>query len=149
MATQKQQLGERGEVLVTKKCACPKCKRAGTLKRLRTNFKCADLICDFCGYLAQVKTKTSADISRLPKTIPGAAWGVQKDRMDSAIYFPLFIVLVKEPRKFAIYYLPADIQFPEMFIPRKPLSTTAKRPGWQGFNYDLSGIDHGGIVRLK
>ena len=55
--TNKQLLGERGEILVTKKCPCPKCKSEKSLKRLPANFKCADIVCDFCGYLAQVKSK--------------------------------------------------------------------------------------------
>jgi len=29
-----------------------RCKREGTLRRLPANFKCADIICDFCGYRA-------------------------------------------------------------------------------------------------
>ena len=46
--TNKQLLGERGEILVTKKCPCPKCKSEKSLKRLPQNFKCADIVCDFC-----------------------------------------------------------------------------------------------------
>jgi len=33
----------------------------------------------------------------------------------------------------AIYYLPADLQTSEMFVPRNALSSRAKRAGWQGF----------------
>ena len=50
--TNKQLLGERGEILVTKNCPCPKCKSEKSLKRLPAYFKCADIVCDFCGYLA-------------------------------------------------------------------------------------------------
>lgn len=53
MATDKQKLGELGERYVIGNSLCPRCKRARTLKLLPTNFKCADVICDFCGYLAQ------------------------------------------------------------------------------------------------
>ncbi len=148
MATEKQKLGETGELLVIKNCSCPKCKRANTLKRLPTNFKCADIICDFCGYLAQVKTKSKANIDELPKTILGAAWGVQNERLDSAIYMPLFIVLVNSEYEYGIYYLSADLQVPELFVPRKPLSDIAKRPGWQGFSYDLEKLKGNPIVRL-
>jgi hypothetical protein len=106
------------------------------------------VICDFCGYLGQVKSVTTTDIQKVPKTILGAAWGPQKDRMDSGIYFPLFLVLVDESRKYSIFYLPADVQQPEMFRARAPLSLTAKRAGWQGFVYDLSGSQDR-LVRLK
>ena len=79
----------------------------------------------------------------------GGAWSVQKERMDAGIYFPLFIVLLNEKKKTAIYYLSADLQPPDMFEPRKPLSSKAKRAGWQGFKYDLSKVPDGAIVRVK
>src|SRR5262245_59397054 len=104
MATSRQELGNRGELLVTRECSCPKCKRDGTLRRLRTNFKCADVICDFCGFLAQVKTASSADPSYLPSMLLGAGWRVQKERMDAGIYFPLFLVLYASSRRYGIYY---------------------------------------------
>jgi len=68
--------------------------------------------------------------------------------MEAGIYFPLFIVLVNDS-DFSIFYLSADLQTPSMFVPRKPLSQKAKRPGWQGFMYDLKGVPEGAMVRLK
>lgn len=147
MTTQKQKLGKLGEEAVVKNCHCPKCKRVKTLKLLPQNFKCADVICDFCGYLGQVKSKNVNDITILPKQILGAAWKPQEERMDAGIYFPLFIVLVCED-KYSIFYLSADLQSPEMFVARKPLSPDAKRAGWQGFYYDLRKVPDGAIVRL-
>ncbi|MBN8886889.1 MAG: hypothetical protein J0I77_14305 [Rudaea sp.] len=147
MATAKQQLGIWGEQLVAGNCSCPRCKKPRTLKRLPPNFKCADLICDFCGFLAQVKAMTAVAVSPLPKRILGAAWGPQKVRMDAAIYFPLFLVL-KAPSEPAIYYLPTDFQSPALFSARKPLSPNARRAGWQGFTYDLKAVPDGAFVRL-
>lgn len=138
MATARQDLGVFGEERVVKECSCPRCKRVGTLVRLPTNFKCADIICDFCGYLAQVKAKTVKDTDAVPDTVLGAAWGPQKERMTSATYFPLFLVLAGPTRKdYSIFYLVADLQEPSMFKPRSPLSPKARRAGWQGFTYDL------------
>lgn len=147
MATDKQALGAFGEDFVAKKCACPKCKRAKTLKKLPTNFKCADLVCDFCGYLAQVKAKTVKHIEILPSQILGASWKPQKERMDAGIYFPLYLVL-KSDKKTSVFYLSADLQSPDMFIAREPLKETAKRAGWQGFLYDLTVLPAGAMVRL-
>ena len=147
MSTSKQLLGNWGEQLVANACDCPKCKRQGTLKQLPPNFKCADLICDFCGFLGQVKTMTAKAVSPLPKQILGAAWGPQRERMNSGIYFPLFLVL-KAPDDHAIYYLPTDFQSPALFTARKPLSTSAKRAGWQGFMYVLETLPAGALVRL-
>ena len=137
MPTAKQELGKLGEELVCRHSYCPRCKRAQTLKRLPHNFKCADVICDFCGYLAQVKTSRSAVLDSVPDAVLGAAWGPQKERMDSGIYFPLFLVLVSSDESYACYYLSADLQSPDIFSPRKPLSETARRAGWQGFMYVL------------
>jgi hypothetical protein len=135
MTTDKQKLGDFGEELIKKKFDCPKCKRTKTLKKLPPNFKCADIICDFCGYLAQVKTKTVTDIDKFPSKILGAAWQPQKDRMDAGIYFPLFVVL-KNKNKHSVFYLSSDLQTEAMFIKRKPLSSSAKRAGWQGYYFD-------------
>lgn len=139
MATTRQELGTFGEKLVAQECSCPKCKRPKSLVLLPRNFKCADLICDFCGYLAQVKASRVKDVEVVPRTVMGAAWGPQRERMASGVYFPLFLVLVSDGAT-AIYYLSADLQTPEMFKERAPLSVTAKRAGWQGFLYDMTSV---------
>jgi type II restriction enzyme len=136
--TIKQKLGKFGEKIVAKVCPCPRCKRPKTLICLPPNFKCADLICDFCGFLAQVKTSTSVDVEILPRIVLGAAWAPQKARMEAAIYFPLYLVLATQDLKgYAIYYLSADLQPPELFLERNPLSANARRAGWKGFNYNI------------
>lgn len=135
--TSRQDLGDRGEKAVTK-LPCPRCKRAGTLRQLPANFKCADVICDFCGYLAQVKTTARKDITLLPPSLMGAAWGPQTERMAAGIYFPLFIVVVSvDGKNPAIYYLPADLQVPAMFQRRNPLGPNARRAGWTGYQLRL------------
>lgn len=141
MATAKQELGALGERLVVQNCACPKCKRSRTLKALPPNFKCADIICDFCGYLAQVKAHSCRDGVTPPKLLLGAAWGPQAERMEAGIYFPLFLVLVAPGvARFSIHYLSADLQTRELFLRRNPLSETARRAGWEGFYYDLGAV---------
>jgi type II restriction enzyme len=145
--TKKQILGNWGEALVAKKYACPRCKRRSTLRRLPPNFKCAGIICDSCGYLAQVKTASVANVSAIPKSILGAAWRPQQERMKAGVYFPLFVVLRSRSAS-AVYYLPTEFQLPRMFKKRAPLSKSARRAGWQGFTYDLSMLDQGTLVRL-
>jgi type II restriction enzyme len=148
MPTQKQITGRLGEMLVSQKCECPRCKRARSLVRLPNNFKCADVICDFCGYLAQVKATRVKDPEKIPKTVLGAAWKPQQERMKSGIYFPLFLVLIGPGRgNHAVFYLSADLQRPEIFRPRKALSKSARRAGWQGFIYRLETVQSS-LVRL-
>src|SRR5437879_8396234 len=115
MPTPKQKLGRLGEELVATRCPCPRCKRERSLRRLPTNFKCADVICDFCGYLAQVKTVSRREVHSIPDTVLGAAWGVQQERMNNGIYNPLFLVLFAGPDQYACYYLAADLQSPDIF----------------------------------
>src|SRR5262249_55481567 len=89
----------------------------------------------------QVKSCTAMNVTELPNQILGAAWGPQKARMDAGIYFPLYVVLATlDQKKYGIYYLSADVQSPEIFVKRAPLSETARRAGWQGFNYNLKGV---------
>jgi type II restriction enzyme len=91
--------------------------------------------------LGQVKAAHTADIEIIPRRVIAAAWGPQEERMQAAIYFPLFLVLVEKGwRKFAIYYLFADLQTPTLFRSRNPLKPTARRAGWQGFYYETHTI---------
>ncbi len=147
MATLKQELGAWGETLVAKTFACPRCKTYRSLRRLPPNFRCADIICDFCGYLAQVKTITVEDVSKVPGKVLGAAWGPQQKRMKAGIYFPLFIVLRSKTKK-AVFYLATEFQMPIIFKKRKPLSSAARRAGWQGFMYDMARLDKRALVQI-
>lgn len=140
--------GNWGEQLVAKNCVCPGCKKNSVLRRLPENFKCADLICDFCGYLAQVKTAKVKDIEKLPKRILGGAWRPQQERMEAGIYFSLYVVLTDDDQSnAAIYFLSKDLQVPAMFEARKPLGPSARRAGWQGFTI-FPEVVQGRFVRL-
>ena len=102
-------------------------QKNGTLKPLIKNFKCADIICDFCGYLSQVKTNKVQDIDVFPRTVLGAACLQQKERMDARIHFSIFFVLIDKvnSKKFSIFFLHAELQNEKMFVKRNPLKNTA------------------------
>jgi len=68
--------------------------------------------------------------------------------MEAGIYFPLFLVLVEPKGQKAVFYLSADLQSPELFEERKPLSGTARRAGWQGFYYNFNKTKAGCLVRI-
>ncbi len=151
MPAEKQALGERGEKAVYERVPCPRCNRARHLARLPTNFQCADLICKFCGFLAQVKSYSLAKgENRLPDRIPGAAWGPQHDQIVAGIYHGLYLAGFAGAKLVRIDYIPAHIVqgAPEVFEPKKPLSAKAKRAGWQGFNYNLTKLPPIGIKQV-
>jgi type II restriction enzyme len=148
MATSKQQLGAKGEKAVREQVSCPRCGRSRHLAPLRANFPCADLICKFCGFLAQVKTynlKTPSDA--LPRRIPGAGWRVQHEQIMAGIYHGLYLVGYRDSRLVRIDYVPAHIlqASPDVFEPRKALSPKAKRAGWIGFEYNIEQLPAIGI----
>ena len=136
MPTDRQSRGNKGEVFIAKHMPCLKCKRHKTLKQLPNNFKCADLICDFCSHTSQVKTFQKVT-EGLPDTVLGAAWGPQIERMNSGIYHALWFVRVDtKDRVQEVWLLPSELQTQDLFQPRRPLSDTAKRAGWQGYLID-------------
>lgn len=150
MATAKQQLGDKGEAAVCKHIDCPRCNRPRHLAKLPTNFQCADLICKFCGYLAQVKTVTLKG-DDLPTRVLGAAWKPQHEQIMADIYHGLYIVGYSNSGKLVrIDYIPEHVlrTTPEVFEPRKPLSSTAKRAGWRGFIYNLTKVPAIGIRQV-
>jgi hypothetical protein len=152
MPTNRQDLGAKGERAVAEHVACPRCNRLRHLSRLPPNFQCADLICRFCGFLAQVKATTLPDGSTdLPKRVLGAAWGPQHEQIIAGIYHGLYIAgFSTKGRLASIDYVPSHIlrNCPEVFEPRNPLSLTAKRAGWRGFNYNLDKLPAVGILRV-
>lgn len=148
--TERQELGRRGEKAVHDRVACPRCGRARHLTPLPMNFQCADLICKFCGFLAQVKSTRLVE-GRLPARIMGAAWGPQRDQIIAGIFHALFIVgFTPAKRLVSIDYVPSHVlqSVPQVFEPRAPLSPRAQRAGWTGFNYNLTAIPPVGIRRV-
>lgn len=118
---------------------CPRCGRAKHFRPLPTNFECVDVICKFCGFLAQVKATTAPSPGTAPASVLGAAWGPQHERIIGGIFHALYVVTFADKKLTRIDYVPSHMlgAFPGVFKPRKKLSETARRAGWQGFVYDL------------
>lgn len=150
MPTSRQALGRKGELAVRDRVPCPRCRKARHLIPLPVNFQCADLICKFCGFLAQVKATVVPGIDR-PSRLLGAAWRPQHEQILAGIYQPLFVASFSAAGTLVrIDYLPAHIlaSTPLVFEPRKPLSATAKRAGWTGFIYNLAALPEIGVAQL-
>ena len=107
--TAKQVPGRKGEDTVRARIACPRCRRPKTLTSLPANFECADVICKFCGFLAQVKAVTISG-DQLPARVLGAAWGPQHEQIVGGIFQPLFVVAFGSAGSLVrIDYVPAHI----------------------------------------
>jgi hypothetical protein len=153
MPTARQDLGKRGEIAVCRQAVCPRCNRVRHFKQLPVNFECADIICKFCGFLAQVKTARLSDgATEFPDRIMGAAWGPQQDRILAGIYHGIYLVGYRQDGKtlVRIDFVPPHIiqATPSAFEPRKPLRKTAKRAGWTGFMLNVSVLPKVGISRV-
>jgi len=120
---------------------------------LPPNFECADIICKFCGFLAQVKATRLPDGSdSFPERIMSAAWGPQHERILAGIYNGLYLTGFTQSGRglLRIDYIPPHILegTPEVFEPRKPLSATAKRAGWQGYLLNVGKLPAVGIQQV-
>ena len=140
MSTTRQQLGDRGELEVSRRALCPGCGGAKRLKPLSQNFECADLICKFCGFLAQVKATTlAAEAEGFPSRIQGAGWRPKRDQIRAGIYHGLFLVGYSPKGKLVrIEYIPPHIlqATPNLYVPRV-IGPGAKRAGHAMFDYQL------------
>lgn len=152
-ATSRQALGTRGEDAVCKLITCPRCNRERQFRKLPTNFECADVICKFCGYLAQVKATRLPDGSTdLPRRFMSAAWKPQHERIIAGIFHGLYLVSYKQDEKtlVRIDFVPPHVleAAPEVFEPRKPLSANAKRAGWTGYSLNIDALPSVGIKQV-
>jgi type II restriction enzyme len=147
-----QEHGDLAEKAVSRYCSCPNCKKpSAKLKVLPEGFTCADVICDFCGYLAQVKgTSKRGRIT----SVPGGGWVAQEQRLDAGIYFPLYIVKLQDGKPVSIHYLPADFLKREFFVKGdKPRTIKSGQPigkpriYWM-FNYDFRKLDPNRMIQV-
>jgi len=149
-ATAQQLAGKEGERAVCRQITCPSCGRK-RLTALPVNFDCADVICRFCGFMAQVKAITSVT-GAWPSTLPGGSWPRQQEQIIAGITHALFVVSFdpKDRRLVAIDYVPSDIlkAVPDAFVPRKPTKPAGRSTPFVGFRYDSRRIPAIGIVRL-
>ncbi len=63
-------------------------------------------------------------------------------RLEMKLVPDLFVVVIAETEECRIYFLPKNLQKPEMFRKREPLSSAAKSPGWIGFTIDIASAAH-------
>ena len=122
---------------------CLNCER-DELDRLPDNTPVADFECNTCESRYQLKGKNG----RLGKQIPGAAYNPTINAIRAGT-MPEYVLVEFDTRFATVVFVDA---FPGRLItedriePRKPLSPTARRAGWQGCNIVVDGLESVRIV---
>jgi hypothetical protein len=122
---------------------CLNCER-DELEQLPDNTPVADFECTICDSRYQLKGKNG----RRGKKIPGAAYQPTLDAIRAG-NMPEYVLVEFDTRFATVVFVDA---FPGRLItedrvePRKPLSATARRAGWQGCNIVVDGLDYVRIV---
>ena len=136
MATRRQELAARAEVLVVGTCRCLRCD--GAFRPLRRSTPAAVIRCVECGALAQVRARRGSALDGLPRTIMGGEWGPQARLLLEDRLHDLFVVLVGDrDRDVAVHALPGSAQTSRLFRTRMVPASPGRGAGGLCFTYDL------------
>jgi type II restriction enzyme len=132
-------VGEACEYYIKSNIKCVRCND-NNFEKCKTNEQSKDLICISCNQKFQVKAKsaTQKQVNHIKnknkfKTIGGEYSTTLKNINEQIDYF--IILYEKQTYKIInILYIKNENINSDCIIPRKPLSITAKRAGWQGCN---------------
>jgi hypothetical protein len=132
-------VGEACEYYIKSNIKCVRCND-NNFEKCKTNEQSKDLICISCNQKFQVKAKnaTQKQVNNIKnknkfKTIGGEYSTTLKNINEQIDYF--IILYEKQSYKIInILYIKNENINSDCIIPRKPLSITAKRSGWQGCN---------------
>jgi len=121
-----QNVGDKGELDVIKKVACPNCRRK--LMLLPKNYPLVDVQCTGCHFRAQIKTQRTK-----PKDIVfGAGWDIIEKTTKAGYPVPPLIVNFVWGNHQEIRFYPF---IPKDNLKKRVLSSTARRANYKMFNY--------------
>ena len=122
---------------------CPKCGR-DVLSKYRNNLPVADFFCEACQADFELKSREQ---SFGPRIADGAYHtAVERIRSQSNPHF--FMLSYERDRVTDLYVVPNYFFTPTLIEPRKPLSSEARRAGWQGCNIRVSDVPEYGKIYL-
>jgi type II restriction enzyme len=115
---------------------CPICNVLSTLVKYTANQKSKDIYCTACHSDFQIKTTKYTSKKKETLTLLGAEYKTTYQSIqDGNIHYLVIQYSESNPLHFTIHDI-LFIHFEDIttkcVIPRKPLSSTAKRAGWQG-----------------
>ena len=130
--------GEACEYWLSDNIRCPECK-LGKMIKLTANIPVVDHACDSCGATFQVKAKNGKIVKKDGSAnIVGAEYKTTLSSLRSHDGRPWAMILISYCRKSnvvkEVFYVPSSNIRESNIIPRKPLSQSARRAGWQGCN---------------
>tara|TARA_B110000305_G_scaffold173614_1_gene191901 strand:- start:256 stop:750 length:495 start_codon:yes stop_codon:yes gene_type:complete len=138
-------VGEAGELYIKENIECSRCND-NNFQKCKSNETSKDLICISCSQKYQIKAKsaTQKQINNIKnkdifKTI-GGEYSTTLKNINEQIDYLIILYEKKSYKIINILYIKYENININCIIPRKPLSTTAKRAGWQGCNIIFDNI---------
>lgn len=123
---------------------CPCCANPNLVK-LKNNEPVADIKCDNCGEIFELKSKKG----NIGNKINDGAYLSMIERIKSDTNPQLFIMQYSSNYKVTdLTFIPKFFFVPEFIEKRKPLSSNAKRAGWTGCNILYSKIPEQGKIKI-
>lgn len=123
---------------------CPCCGNPHILK-LKNNEPVADMKCDNCGAVFELKSKEG----RIGKKINDGTYLTMLERITSITNPELFVMQYSPDYNVTdLVLIPRFFFTPQIIEKRKPLKITARRAGWTGCNILYSEIPHQGKISI-
>ena len=123
---------------------CPICGNPH-ICNLNNNMPVADLQCDNCGEIYELKSKQG----KIGSKINDGAYSTMIERINSSSNPDLFIMSYSSDYQVTDLLLVPKFFFVESIIEkRKPLSSSARRAGWVGCNIVFGNVPVQGIIKI-
>ncbi len=123
---------------------CPICGNPH-ISNLNNNMPVADLSCDYCGEIFELKSKRG----KIGNKITDGAYSTMINRITSSDNPDLFVMQYSADLQVVnLTLIPKFFFTPSIIEKRKPLSATAKRAGWVGCNILYSSIPKQGKITI-
>ncbi len=139
-----QKIRVMSENWVSRNIFCPICGNPH-ISNLDNNMPVADLQCDNCGEIYELKSKKG----KFGNKISDGAYSTMLERINSSSNPDLFIMSYSSDYQVTDLLLVPKFFFVESIIEkRKPLASTAKRAGWVGCNILFRDIPMQGRIKI-
>lgn len=132
------------EPFVERNAFCPSC--GGALKAAPANSKVLDFLCTDCTEEFELKSKNG----KIGKIIPDGKYSAMMSRINSMNNPNLYVLHYNEKERVAenLFIVPRYFFTEHLIQKRKPLSPTARQPGWTGCNILIAEVPEIGRIHF-